>query len=151
MQIRLDAHLAEEIAESAISCLNPTLNKKILCTRGAAKQAILAAIEEAHEIGFLAGQEDQYAELFKPGSAERPVWMDIRLDAEELAHYQLRFNPIVLRSLTGAGYCCLGDLRWVPNRKLTDLHYIGRKTARKLVAVIRRFELADAAAHVPTP
>lgn len=141
MEIKLDAKLADGIAESAISYLHATQGNKILCTRDVAKRVILAAIEEAHEIGFLAGQEDQFAELFKPGSPDRPAWMDIRLDAEELARHHLRFNPIVLRSLAGAGYRCVGDLRWVPNRKLTELHYIGRKTARKLVAVVRRFEL----------
>jgi hypothetical protein len=37
--------------------LNPTPGNKILCTKAALKQAILAAVDEAHEIGFLAGQQ----------------------------------------------------------------------------------------------
>jgi hypothetical protein len=58
--------------------LNPTPRNKILCTKAALKQAILAAVEEAHEIGFLAGQKEQYAYITRPGSPDRPAWMDSR-------------------------------------------------------------------------
>jgi hypothetical protein len=58
--------------------LNPTPGNKILCTKAALKAAILAAVEEAHEIGFLAGQKEQYAYLTYPGSPDRPAWMDNR-------------------------------------------------------------------------
>jgi hypothetical protein len=35
-------------------------------------------VEEAHEIGFLAGQKEQHAYITYPGSPDRPAWMDIR-------------------------------------------------------------------------
>ena len=54
---RLHARLAERIVGTAMCRLNPTPGNKILCTKAALKQAILAAVDEAHEIGFLAGQQ----------------------------------------------------------------------------------------------
>jgi hypothetical protein len=121
--------------------LRPTPGNKILCTKGQLEQAILAALEEAHEIGFLAGLREQYAEITRPGLPDRPAWMDIRLDdPDELARNHIRFQPVVLRSLLGAGYCRLGDLRWVPSRELMILHYVSFKWAGKIRAVIRRFE-----------
>ena len=80
MPIELDSRLAERIVGSAMCRLNPTPGNKILCTKIALKQAILAAVDEAHEIGFLAGQKEQYGGLTPPGSPDRPAWMDIRLD-----------------------------------------------------------------------
>jgi hypothetical protein len=60
------------------------------------KQAIMAAIEEAHEIGFLAGQKEHYAYITYPGSPDRPAWMDTRLDdPDDLARNQIRFQPVV--------------------------------------------------------
>jgi hypothetical protein len=55
--------------------LRPTPGNKILCTKAALKQAILAAVEEAHEIGFLAGQKEQYTYITYSGSPDRPAWM----------------------------------------------------------------------------
>jgi len=96
---------------------------KILCTKAALKQAILAAVEEAHEIGFLAGQKEQCVYLTCHGSPDRPAWMDIRLDdPNDLARNHIRFQPVVLRSLLGAGYRHLGDLRWAPSRELMNLY-----------------------------
>ncbi len=139
--VGLDARLAERIVGTAMCRLRPTPGNKILCTKAALKEAILAAAEEAHEIGFLAGQKEQYAELTRPGSSDRPAWMDIRLDhPDDLARNHIRFQPVVLRSLLGAGYCRLGDLRWVPSRELMNLHYVGFKWARQIRAVVRRFE-----------
>jgi hypothetical protein len=67
--------------------------------------------------------------------------MDIRLDdPDDLAMNHIRFMPVVLRSLLGAGYRCLGDLRWLPGRELMRLHYVGFKWAGYIRAVIRRFE-----------
>ena len=121
--------------------LNPTPGNKILCTKAVLRQAILAALDEAHEIGYLAGQKEQYAELTRPGSPDRPAWMDIRLDdPEDLAKNDIRFQPVVRRSLVGAGYYRLGDLRWVSSRELMTLHYVGFKWAREIRAVVRRFE-----------
>jgi len=145
----LDARLADRIVGTAMCRLRPTPGNKILCTKAALKEAILAALEEAYEIGFLAGQKVQYAEITRPGSPDRPAWMDIRLDdPDELARNHIRFQPVVLKSLLGAGYCRLGDLRWVPSRELMNLHYIGFKWARQIRAAVRRFERAAAAAPV---
>ena len=98
-------------------------------------------MDEAHEIGFLAGQKEQYTEFTRPGSPDRPAWMDIRLDnPDDLARNHIRFQPGVLRSLLGAGYRCLGDLRWVPSRELMNLHYVGFKWARQIRAAVRRLD-----------
>ena len=141
MPVGLDDRLAERIVGTTMCRLRPTPGNKILCTKTALKQAILAAIEEAHEIGFLAGQKEQYAYITYPGSPGRPVWIDIRLDdPDDLARNRIRFQPVVLRSLLGAGYRCLGDLRWVPSRELMNLHYVGFKWAAQIRAVVRRFE-----------
>jgi hypothetical protein len=68
--------------------------------------------------------------------------MDIRLDdPDNLDRNHIRFQPVVLRSLLGTGYRCLGDLRWVPSRELMNLHYVGFKWAGYIRTVIRRFEL----------
>jgi len=54
--------------------------KKLVCTKAALETAILFAIDEAYEIGLLTGQKAQCGDLLRPGSPERPAWMDIRLD-----------------------------------------------------------------------
>ena len=106
--VGLDAQIAERIVGTTMCRLRPTPVNKILCTKAALKEDIRAAAEEAHEIGFLAGQKEQYAELTRPGSSDRPAWMDIRLDdSDDLAKNHIRFQPVVLRSLLGAGYCAL--------------------------------------------
>jgi len=65
----------------------------------------------------------------------------IRLDdVATLAKHRLRLRPIVLKSLLGAGYQCLGDLRWVPGPQLTRLFYVGLKTARQIRTVVERLE-----------
>ena len=142
----LDPEIAERLASSAIDRLQPPRGNKILCTRGVLKRAVLQMAHEAYEIGFLAGQQEQLGELTRPGSADRPAWMDIRLDnAESLANHKIRFKPVVLKSLLDAGYQCLGDLRWAPNRKLMEAHYVGMKTAQQIRAIVRRFENSVAA------
>ena len=141
MPVGLDARLAERIGGTTMCMLRPTPGNKILCTKAALKPAILAAVDEAHEIGFLAGQKEQYAHITYPGSPDRPAWMDIRLDdPDDLASNNIRLQPVVLRSLLGAGYRCLGDLRWVPSRELMNLRYVGFKWAAQIRAVVRRFE-----------
>jgi hypothetical protein len=67
--------------------------------------------------------------------------MDIHLDDQAaMAAQGLRLRPIVLRSLLGAGFQCLGDLRWIPLLELIRLFYIGRKTAKQIRAVVERLE-----------
>lgn len=71
----------------------------------------------------------------------RPAWMDIQLnDAQELAKHNLRLRPIVVRSLLGAGYRCLGDLCWVSEYELRKLFYIGRTTTRQIRILIRQLQ-----------
>ena len=141
MPFGLQAEFADRIVDTAIRRIHPTPGNKILCTKYALSSAILAAVDEAYEIGFLAGQKEQYAEITRPGSPDRPAWMDIRLDdPDDLVRNRIRFQPVVLKSLVNAGYFRLGDLRWVPRRELMHLHYIGYKSAGLIRAVIRRFE-----------
>ena len=65
----------------------------------------------------------------------------VRLDdPDDLARNHIRFQPVVLRSLLGAGFRRLGDLRWVPSRELMNLHYIGFNWAAQIRTLVRRFE-----------
>jgi hypothetical protein len=67
--------------------------------------------------------------------------MDIRLDGpEELAAHKISIQPVVLKSLLGAGFRCLGDLRWVSNRELRQFRYIGIKNAQQLRDILQRME-----------
>lgn len=134
----LDPQLAGHIVSSAISRLNPSGNK-VLCTRQALHDAFLAVAQEAHDIGLLAGNKEH--ERNRPEG--RPAWMGIQLDPATLAKHHLHLKPVVLKSLHDAGYFSMGDLRWVPDRQLRGLHYVGIKTARKIVAIIRQWERND--------
>jgi hypothetical protein len=141
MPNELDPKLAERLASSAIGSLRPPHGGKVLCSKRALHEAFLDVAQEAFEIGFLAGQKEHYGPLTRPGSPDRPPWMDIRLDdGASLAEHKIRFKPVALRSLIGAGYRCLGDLRWVSNRELRQFHYIGIRTAQQIRAVVGRFE-----------
>jgi len=142
MPREIDSRIADRLVSNAISSLGSPLGTKRVCTRRALDAALLAAIREAHEIGFLAGQQERYGNLTRPGSPARPAWMDIRLDHwEEMARHGIRLKPVVVQSLAAAGYRCLGDLRWVPEQQLIGLHYVGIKTARALRAMVQRFEV----------
>jgi len=67
--------------------------------------------------------------------------MDIRLDnLSALAGHGLRLQPVVLRSLIGAGYHQLGDLCWTSDYELRKLFYVGRKTARHIRTAIRQLQ-----------
>jgi hypothetical protein len=141
MPNELDSETADSLVMTAVSTLSQVPGEKILCARRALKGAILAAAQEAYSIGFMAGQESRLREGALPGSADRPAWMDIRLDDQAaMTTHHLRLRPIVLRSLLEAEYQCLGDLRWVPLQKLIRLFYVGRKTAKQIRAVVERLE-----------
>src|ERR1035438_4121169 len=141
MPSELDPKIADTLAFGAIVGLWPSRGGKVLCTRQALKQAFLAVAQEAYAIGLLARQEMRLRESTRPGSADRPSWMDIRLnDQAGMATHRLRLRPIVLRSLLDAGYQCLGDLRWVPIQQLIGLFYIGRKKAKQIRATVERLE-----------
>ena len=152
MPREIDNRIADHLVSTAIATLDPPRRGTVLCTRRALHSALLAAVREAHEIGFLAGQQERYADaaLARPGSPARPAWMDIPLDhRKELAGHGIRLKPVVLQSLAAAGYRCLGDLRWVPERQLIGLHYVGIKTARALRAAVQRFEAAETSPRAP--
>jgi hypothetical protein len=146
MPREIDSQIADRLVSAAISSLDSPRGSKVVCTRRALDAALLAAVREAHEIGFLAGQQERHADagLTRPGSPARPAWMDIPLDHwKELARHGIRLKPVLVQSLVGAGYRCLGDLRWAPERQLVGLHYVGVKTARALRATVERFEEAE--------
>jgi hypothetical protein len=141
MRSELDPKIAGRLAFLAIVGLRPPKGDKVLCTRHALEQAFLDVAQEAYEIGLLAGQEVRLRESTAPGRADRPSWMDIRLDdSAALTTHGIRLRPIVLRSLVGAGYQCLGDLRWVPGPQLMSLFYVGLKTSRQIRAAVERLE-----------
>ena len=143
MPSELDPKIAARLVSTVIGSLQPPRGNKILCTRRALKEALLAVAQEAHEIGFLAGRKELQEPLACPGSPGRPAWMNIQLnDAAGLAEHKIRLKPVALKSLISAGYRCLGDLRWMPNRELTQFHYIGIKTAQQIRVIVRRFEAA---------
>ena len=141
MPSELDPKIADRLASSAVFGLRLSQGELVHCKRRALKQAFVAVAQKAYDLGFLAGQEIRLRESTRPGSADRPAWMDIRLDdAATLAQHRLRFRPIVLKSLLGAGYQYLGDLRWVPGPQLTRLFYVGLKTVRQIRDVVERLE-----------
>jgi hypothetical protein len=147
MPHEIDGRIADRLISTAIASLDSPHGSKVVCTRRALDAALLAAVREAHEIGFLAGQQEQHGDLTRPGSPARPAWMDIRLDQRdqrrELARHGIHLKPVVVQSLVASGYRCLGDLRWVPEQQLISLHYVGIKTARALRATVERFEAAE--------
>lgn len=144
MSRQIDSRIADALVARAISSLDSPHRGKVVCTRRALDAALLAVAREAHEIGFLAGQQERYIDLTRPGSPARPAWMDIRLDQrQERARHGIRIKPVVAQSLAAAGYRCLGDLRWVLEGQLIRLYYVGIKTARALCAVVERFEAAE--------
>lgn len=55
MTVGLDGRLTERIVGTTMCRLDSTPGNTILCTKVAMKDAILAAVNEAQEIGFLAG------------------------------------------------------------------------------------------------
>lgn len=141
MPSEIDPNVADSLVMTAVSSLWALPSEKIFCTGLALKQAFFVVAQEAYEIGFLAGQEMRFRESTRPGSADRPSWMDTRLDDHAaMATQQLRLRPIVLRSLRDAGYRCLGDLRWVSVQQLIGLFYIGRKIAKQIRVTVERLE-----------
>jgi hypothetical protein len=141
MPSELDPKIADDLVTTAVSSLWALPNEKIVCTRRALRQAFLAIVQEAYGLGFLAGQEMRLRESTAPGSAGRRSWMDICLDDQvAMAAQGLQLRPIVVRALLGAGYQCLGDLRWIPLLELIRVFYIGRKTAKQIRATVERLE-----------
>jgi hypothetical protein len=149
MSEELDPAVAEVLVGAAMRFPPLTGGNKVLCIKRQLQECMSRLAQEAYTTGFLMGQKEQF-HLLGPG--QRPAWMDIRLDdPNDLASNHVRFKPAVLKSLVDAGYRRLGDLRWVPNRELMDLYYIGFKSARQVLAVVRRFERGAEATPVGIP
>jgi hypothetical protein len=134
----LDPAIAEDLVDSAMGFLPLTCGNKVLCTKRQLQECMSRLAQQAYATGFLLGQKEQPHFL---GTGRRPAWMDIHLDdPQDLAKHNIRLRPIVLRSLVGAGYRCLGDLCWVPDHELRKLFYVGRATTRELRSIIRQFQ-----------
>ncbi len=134
----LDPAVAEVLVGGAMGFLPLTHGNKVLCTKRQLQECMLRLAQEAYATGFLLGQKEQFDVL---GPGQRPAWMDIRLDdPEDLANHNIRLRPIVIKSLVGAGYGCLGDLCWVPDHELRKLFYVGRITTRQIRNIIRQFQ-----------
>jgi hypothetical protein len=141
MPEELDGAVAKDLVRSAMGFLPLTRGNTVLCTKRQLEAAMLRLAQEAYAMGFLSDQKEQFASLALLGTAEHPAWMDIRLDnPQELTKHNIRLRPIVLRSLIGAGYRCLGDLCWVSDYELRKLFYIGRITTRQLRNILRQFQ-----------
>ena len=139
MPEELDPAVAETLVSSVMDFLPTIHGNKVLCTKRQLRECMLRLAQEAYATGFLLGQKEQ---AYLLGKEHRPAWMDIRLDdPQDLAKHSIRLRPIVLRSLIGAGYRCLGDLCWVPDHELRKLLYIARITTRQIRTVIRQFQM----------
>jgi ERCC4-type nuclease len=135
MPDELNREIAADVVFSAIARLRPMRGGKVVSSRAPLRAVILNVIHD------LAAEKRQFGELTRQGSANRPAWMDIRLDSpEDLAANRISIQPVVLKSLLDAGFRCLGDLRWVSNRELRQLRYIGIKSAQQLRDILRRME-----------
>jgi len=141
MPEHLDASVAENLASGAIHYLPLTPGNKILCTKRQLQECLVTLAQDAYAMGFLTGQKEHFSALVLSGAAQRPAWMDIRLDnLIVLASHGFRLRPVVLRSLIGAGYHQLGDLCWASDHELRKLFYVGRKTARHIRTAIRQLQ-----------
>lgn len=139
----LDPAVAEVLVGAAMGFLPLTPGNKVLCTKRQLHECMLRLAEEAYATGFLLGQKEQFSLLL---NGQRPAWMDIRLDdPQDIAKHDIRLRPIVLASLIGAGYRCLGDLCWVPDHELRKLFYIGRITTRQIRNIIRQVQTSSRA------
>ena len=133
----LDSAVAQDLVDVALASLPLTRGNQVLCTKRQLRECMLRLAQEAYASGLLSGGKQQFDSL---DPARRPGWMDIRLDDPvDLAKHNIRLRPVVLRSLTGAGYRCLGDLHWVPDHELRRLFYVGRITIREIRSIIREF------------
>jgi hypothetical protein len=72
MSREIDNRIVDQLMSTAISSLDSPRGNKVVCTRRALEAALLAAVREAHEIGFLAGQQERYSDLTCPGGPAGP-------------------------------------------------------------------------------
>ena len=142
MHEELDRAVAEDLEDLALASLPLTRGNQVLCTKRQLRECLLRLAQEAYASGFLLGEKRQCDSL---GNARRPAWMEIALDdPEDLAKRNIKLRPVVLRSLTGAGFRRLGDLCWVPDHELRKLLYVGRITIREIRRMIRQFQTSSA-------
>jgi hypothetical protein len=142
MPEQLDPVVAENLASGAMRYLPLTPSNKILCTKRQLQECLVTLAQETYAMGFLSGQKEHFNSLVLSGAAQRPAWMDIRLeDASAVVRHGLRVRPVVVRSLIGAGYRNLGDLCWASDYELRKLFYVGRKTARQIRTAIRQLQM----------
>lgn len=142
MHEELDPAVAEDLVDLALASLPLTRGNQVLCTRRQLRECMLRLAQEAYATGFLSGEKQQIDSL---DPARRPAWMDIALDnPEDLAKHNIHLRPVVLRSLTGAGYHRVGDLCWVPDHELRKLFYVGRITICEIRRMIRQFQNSSA-------
>ena len=145
MPEEIDGTVALDLVSSAMGYLPLTRGNAILCTKRQLQTSMFRLAEEAYAMGFISGQKEHSASCAGLGTAERPNWMDIRLDnPQDLARHNIRLQPIVLRSLIGAGYRCIGDLCWVSDYELRKLFYVGRRTTGLIRNIIRRLQTRPA-------
>ena len=145
MPEEIDGTVAMDLVRSAMGALPLTHGNAILCTKRQLQSTMLRLTEEAHSIGFAKGRKAQFISLAVIDTAERPAWMDIRLDnQQDLARHNIRLQPIVLRSLIGAGYRCIGDLCRVSDYELRKLFYVGRTTTGLIRNIIRQLQTRPA-------
>ena len=138
----LDPDVAQDLVDLALASLPLTRGNQVLCTRRQLRECMLGLAQEAYASGFVLGEKQQFDSL---ANAQRPAWMDIALDdPQDLAKHNIHLRPVVLRSLTGAGYRRLGDLCWVPDHELRKLFYVGRITIREIRRMIRQFQTSSA-------
>ena len=136
MPEELDFAVAQDLVRGAMGFLPLTRGDKVLCTKPQLQDCMLRLAREAYAMGYLSDQKEHSS-----GVAERPAWMDIRLDdPQDLVRHNVRLRPIVVKSLIGAGYRRLGDLCWVSEYELRKLFYVGRNTTRQLRMIIRGFQ-----------
>jgi hypothetical protein len=147
MPEEIDPAVANDLVSDAMSLLPLNPGKKVLCSKGQLQDCMLRLAQEAYAMGYLPEEKLYLGSRTLRDITERPTWMEIRLDdGAELAKHRIRLRPMVVRSLVGAGYFCLGDLCWVSEYELRKLFYIGRTTTRQLRTIIRQFQARSSTA-----
>jgi hypothetical protein len=138
MPEELDPAVAKDLARGAMRFLPLTPGSKVLCTKQQLQECMSRLAQEAYAAGFLSGLKEQFV---LGGPVGHAAWMEIRLDdPQDLANHGIHLRPIVLRSLVGAGYRCLGDLCWVPDHEMRKLFYVGRVTTREIRRILQQFQ-----------
>jgi len=133
----LEREIVQRLLWNSVSPFAVSGGKRIQYNKRDLEIALMSAIREAFAMGYQRAKKEQ----FVSERTGRAAWMDIRLDdSEGLARRQIRIDRRTLKSLRAGGYQCLGDLRWVSEVELRQLHYIGLKSAAGIAQIIRTLE-----------